>query len=117
MERRAFLADRLNTEPLMLFGCTSSEFSTLVIASAVVWIPLAFVIAGSIGAWSMGFGIVGIGMLATVYVAALVLRALKRNRPDGFYVQWIVIRLHESGLRKSRYIRRTGYWDIGRRIE
>ncbi|MGE0626167.1 MAG: DUF3487 family protein [Pseudomonadales bacterium] len=39
---------------------------------------------------------------------------MKRNRPDGYYQQRIVLWLDDQGLRRSPFVRRSGAWDIGR---
>jgi conjugative transfer region protein (TIGR03750 family) len=67
------------------------------------------------GAVTMGFGIAGVGVVATVIVTAGLFQRLKRGRPEGYYQQRIAIRLDDIGLRRSPFIRRSGAWDIGRR--
>jgi conjugative transfer region protein (TIGR03750 family) len=62
----------------------------------------------------MGFGLAGVGVVATVVVTATFFQRLKRNRPDGYYQQRFAIWLHDKGLRRSTLIRRSGTWDIGR---
>ena len=61
-----------------------------------------------------GFGLAGVGVVATVVVTATLFQRLKRNRPDGYYQQRFVIWLHDKGLRRSALVRRSGSWDIGR---
>jgi len=108
------LADRLNTEPAIFKGCSSSELGVIVGVSALVWLPISLVMAGLMGAVTMGFGIAGVGVVATVVVMASLFQRLKRNRPDGYYQQRFIIWLHERGLRRSPFVRRSGAWDIGR---
>jgi conjugative transfer region protein (TIGR03750 family) len=62
----------------------------------------------------MGFGIAGVGIVATVLFMASLFQRLKRNRPDGYYQQRIVLWLDDRGLRRSAFVRRSGAWDIGR---
>lgn len=108
------LADRVNSEPVIFKGCSSSELGVIVAVAALVWLPLSLLIAGLLGAITMGFGFAGVGIVATVVVAATIFQRLKRNRPDGYYQQSFVICLHEAGIRRSVLIRRNGVWDIGR---
>ncbi len=112
--RDDILADRLNAEPAIFKGCSSSELGVIVGVAALVWLPVSLLLAGLMGAVTMGFGIAGVGVVATVIVVAGLFQRLKRGRPDGYYQQRIAIRLHESGLRRSPFIRRSGAWDIGR---
>ena len=108
------LADRLNAEPAIFKGCSSSELGVIVGVAALVWLPFSLVLAGLMGAVTMGFGLAGIGVVVTVVVTATLFQRLKRNRPDGYYQQRFVIWLHDKGLRSSRLVCRTGSWDIGR---
>ena len=108
------LADRLNAEPAIFKGCSSSELGVIVGVAALVWLPVSLVLAGLLGAVTMGFGLAGVGVVATVVVTATLFQRLKRNRPDGYYQQRFVIWLHDKGLRRSTLVRRSGSWDIGR---
>lgn len=108
------LADRVNSEPVIFKGCTSSELGVIVGVATLVWLPLSLLIAGLLGAITMGFGLAGIAIVATVLVAAAIFQRLKRNRPDGYYQQRFVIALHDAGIRRSVLVRRDGVWDIGR---
>jgi len=113
-DRHEILADRLNAEPAIFKGCSSSELGIIVGVAAVVWLPVSLVLAGLMGAVTMGFGLAGVGVVATVVVTATLFQRLKRNRPDGYYQQHFAIWLHDKGLRRSTLIRRSGSWDIGR---
>jgi len=108
------LADRLNAEPVIFRGCSSSELGMIVVVSALIWLPLSLLLAWLFGAITMGFGIAGVGVVATVVVCATVFQRIKRGRPDGYYQQRIHIQLHDLGVRRSPWVRRSGAWDIGR---
>ena len=114
LDRDDILADRLNAEPAIFKGCSSSELGVIVGVAALVWLPVSLVLAGLMGAITMGFGLAGIGVVATVVLTATLFQRLKRNRPDGYYQQRFVIWLHDKGLRLSALVRRSGSWDIGR---
>ncbi len=111
---RECLADRLNAEPAIFKGCSSSELGVIVGVAALVWLPVSLIVAGLAGAVTMGFGLAGIGIVATVLVMASLFQRLKRNRPDGYYQQQIVLWLETQGLKRSPFVRRSGAWDIGR---
>ena len=108
------LADRLNAEPVIFRGCSSSELGMIVGVAVVLWLPLSLLLAWLLGAITMGFGIAGVGVVATVVVCATLFQRIKRGRPEGYYQQRIRIRLHDLGLRRSHWVRRSGAWDIGR---
>ena len=113
-ERHDILADRLNAEPAIFKGCSSSELGIIVGVAALVWLPVSLILAWVAGAVTMGFGIAGVGIVATVLLMASLFQRLKRNRPDGYYQQQIVLWLDDRGLKRSPFVRRSGAWDIGR---
>jgi conjugative transfer region protein (TIGR03750 family) len=113
-EREDILANRLNAEPTIFKGCSSSELGIIVGVAALIWLPVSLLLAWMMGAVTMGFGIAGVGVVGTVVVMAALFQRLKRGRPDGYYQQQIAIFLDDCGLRRSPFIRRSGAWDIGR---
>lgn len=113
-ERGDILANRLNAEPAIFKGCSSSELGIIVGVAALIWLPVSLLLAWLMGAVTMGFGIAGVGVVGTVMVIAALFQRLKRGRPDGYYQQQIAIFLDDCGLRRSPFIRRSGAWDIGR---
>lgn len=108
------LADRLNAEPTIFRGCSSSELGLIVGLAIAVWLPVSVALAWGFGAPTMGFGIAGVGVVITVVVIATVFQRIKRGRPDGYYQQWLRIRLHHAGLLRAPWVLRSGTWDIGR---
>jgi conjugative transfer region protein (TIGR03750 family) len=115
-DRSDILADRLNSEPAIFKGCSSSELGAIVGVAALVWLPVSLILAGFAGAVTMGFGIAGIAIVATVLAMAIWFQRLKRNRPDGYYQQRLRIALDARGLWRASFIRRSGAWDIGRSL-
>ena len=108
------LADRLNVEPAIFKGCSSSELGVIVTLAVIVWLPLSVLLAWLLGAPSMGLGMAGIAIVLTVVVTATVFQRIKRGRPDGYYQQRFVMGLARLGLRRSPFICRDGSWSIGR---
>ena len=113
-DRDDILADRLNAEPAIFKGCSSSELGIIVGVAGLIWLPVSLLLAGLLGAVTMGFGLAGVGVVGTVMVMASLFQRLKRGRPDGHYQQRFSIWLSDHGLRRSPFIRRSGAWDIGR---
>ena len=108
------LAERLNVEPAIFKGCSSSELGIIVTLATLIWLPLSVLLAWALGAASMGLGLAGIAIVATVVITASVFQRLKRGRPHGYYQQQFIIGLATMGLRPSPFIRRDGSWTIGR---
>ena len=84
------LAERMNDEPPILRGCTSSELGLIVMLSIGIWIPLGLVIAAVLGAIGMTMGIAAIGIVGTVFGAfvglvvglQLIAFTIRRQRKD-----------------------------------
>lgn len=112
--QKDILADRLNTEPAIFKGCSSSELGIIVAIAIVFWLPLSLLLAWLLGAITMGFGLAGVGVVITVIVSATLFQRVKRDRPDGYYQQRIRIFLEDWHLIKTPWVRRAGVWDIGR---
>ena len=73
------LAERMNVEPPIFRGCSSSELGLIVTLAAAIWLPLSLLLAWSLGATSMGFGLAGIAIGATVVVTAGLFQRVKRG--------------------------------------
>lgn len=108
------LADRLNAEPVIFKGCSSTELGLIVLIAIVVWLPLSLLLAWLLGAITMGFGIAGVGVVLTVIVSATLFQRIKRGRPEGYYQQRFRLMLEDMHIRRSPWIRRSGVWDCGR---
>lgn len=108
------LAERMNAEPMILRGCTSSELVMLAIVSVLIWLPLGTLIAWALGAIPMAMGLAAIGVLLTVYLMASAFQRIKRGRPDGYYQQVIALWLHRKRLRRSRFCLPAGRLRVGR---
>lgn len=104
----------MNAEPAIFRGCSSSELGLIVALAAAVWLPLSLLLAALAGALSMAFGLAGIAIVATVVLTAGLFQRIKRDRPEGFYQQRLLIALSDRGLKRSPFIRRDGHWSIGR---
>lgn len=114
MDIDEILADRLNVQPAIFRGCSSSELGTIAGLAAAVWIPICVIIAGLLGNFAIGFSIGGIMIGVTVVVVATIFQKVKRNRPDGYYQHLLMCFLEDWSIMRSKFIRRTGYWSLGR---
>ena len=108
------LAERLNDEAAIFRGCSSSELGMIVVLAIVIWLPISVLMAWALGAASMGLGMAGIAIVATVIVMGSVFQRIKRGRPDGYYQQKFLIALARLHVRRAPFVRRDGSWSIGR---
>ena len=108
------LAERLNDEPPIFRGCSSSELGLITGLAVLIWMPVSVLIAWVLGAAAMGLGLAGVAIVATVIVMGSVFQRIKRGRPDGYYQQKLSMALARTHLRPAPFIRCDGDWSIGR---
>lgn len=111
------LAERLNAEPAIFRGCTSSELGVIVALSIAAWLPLSAGIAWLLGALNMALGLAGAATVVSVVAGASILQRLKRGRPDAYYRHRYALKLNELGWVRSPFIARQGDWGLGRTAE
>ncbi len=108
------LADRLNLEPVIFRGSSSSELSMILMIATVFWLPVSIVIASLLGAVAMGLGMSALGVLASVVIGSTLFQRIKRDRPDYYYQHLFLIQRQRFGFLNNGFIRRSGVWDLGR---
>ena len=108
------LPDRLNAEPAIFKGCSTTELGLIALGATLLWLPLSLLITLLLGVFTMGFGLAGVGVVATVVAGAGVFQRVKRGRPDGYYQIRAMIWLSQKGLCTCPYVLRSGTWDLGR---
>ncbi len=110
------LATRLNDEPPIFRGCASSELLAILLVAIAVWLPAGFLLGALIGIGTMGLGFAVFGALGTVLLATRAFERLKRGRPPRYFRLRFVLWLEDRGLKSPVHIRRSGVWDLGRRL-
>lgn len=114
VDKHEILADRLNEQPTIFRGCSSQELVMILWIATLVWIPLCVFFAALVGYTMVGFSLGGIGVGLTVFVVATIFQKLKRGKPIGYYHQVVTCMLHDKHIWRSKFIRHTGTWGIGR---
>ncbi len=108
------VTERVNVEPPILNGMAATEAMYIALISGVISIALAGVLQVLTG-WGIVLIILVIALpLFILWYGSLYLMVLKRNRPDGFYVQKIHLYLVGKIQMTSKFIVHKGFWDIGR---
>ncbi len=95
------LAARMNGEPPILRGCSSTELLLVSCCATAVWLPIAIIAAFFIGA--VALGLAGGLIVATVYFGGGVFQKIKRGRPDGYYQHRVDFWMSKHGLRRSSF--------------
>jgi len=117
------LTRRVNQEPTVMLGLNGSELAALSAAATLFWFPAGFLIALAMGAWPLGFVLGMLGAIASVSLAGMILKQVKRQRPNGYYQQRIQIAMQSLATRIQpaltgrrlrahdlRIITHQGYW-------
>ncbi|GEM_PF-5283160 len=111
------LTDRVNSEPPIVNGMSATEASYVGAAAFVVSLLLGVLLYALTGYWYFIFGISIIGPLAALWYASLYLQQVKRNKPEGWYVQAARLWLTGVGFGRGAYLRHDGFFDLGRRLD
>ena len=114
MQDHDVLADRVDIEPPIFKGCSSSELLAMLLAAVAVWIPLSLLLAFAVGKPAFALAILAVGVIGSVFFGAAFFQRVKRNRPDHYYVHVVKRTLHRAGLWSFPLAWRSGWWDIGR---
>lgn len=96
------LGSRMNAEPSILRGCSSTELMLVAGVATLIWVPVGIILAFVVG--PIVIGLAGACIVVTVYVGGGVFQKIKRGRPDGFYQHWVALKLHKLGLGGTSYI-------------
>ncbi|MDN3519011.1 TIGR03750 family conjugal transfer protein [Aquisalimonas lutea] len=108
--------ERLNEEPAIFRGCSSSELVGILVGAIGFWLPTLVLVGFAVGYPMVGVGGAAAATLATVFVAATVFQRIKRGRPIGYYQQLAILVLHRARIRRAPIVLRSGPWDLGRRV-
>ncbi|MYD44848.1 MAG: TIGR03750 family conjugal transfer protein [Gammaproteobacteria bacterium] len=108
------VADRMNCEPPIFKGCSTSELLFIAVGATAFWFPVSILICALLGAITMGLGIAGVGVVATIVIVASFFQKIKNGRPDGYYQQVCRVWLANKGVQACPLILRSGHWDLGR---
>ena len=108
--------DRVNVEPAILLGLSSTEAVWTIVAAFSVWVPIGVLIGLLTRSMAIGVLFSSVTPLITVYIAAQKMAAVKRDRPDLYYLHLFRQTLARTGLRRSRFVIHFGGWDLGRSL-
>lgn len=114
VQQVAPLTDRVNVEPPILNGMTASEAKYVGLVALALSLVVGGLVAALTGIWQILLGAAIFGPLSMLWVASNHLASFKRNRPDGYYMQWLRIQAARRGIGRMAFIDHDGAWDLGR---
>lgn len=110
------LTDRVNAEPAILRGLSSSEALMAIVLSFAFWIPVSLVIGFAVGHLQVSVIFMGAGPICTVWLLSGWFQKVKRDQPDYVYLHKYKKWMAAKGLSVPRFLSRSGYFDIGRSV-
>lgn len=110
------LTDRVNTEPAIINGMSAPEANYIAAVSFALSLLVGGVLFFVTGFWPLlVIACIG-GPLLALWYGSLFLQKVKRDRPDGFYVQAVHIWLSKTGIIQCRFNRHNRFYEIGASI-
>ncbi|HEX7635851.1 MAG TPA: TIGR03750 family conjugal transfer protein [Noviherbaspirillum sp.] len=110
------LTDRVNAEPAILRGLSSTEALIAIGASFAFWIPVSLVIGFAVQHLQVSVIFMGAGPICSVWLLSGWFQKVKRDQPDYVYLHKIKKWGAAKGLLVSRFLSHSGYFDIGRTV-
>lgn len=107
--------ERINVEPAILYGLSATEAQWVIALAFGFGIPLAVIgvvlgVFGLVIAVVVGFAV----PCVVIYAVAQKMTAVKRGKPDMYYLHLLRAWFAKKHFRASRFITFDGHWDLGR---
>lgn len=106
--------ERINNEPVIFRGLSSSELKIVLIVTVISLIPVCITIGYLLDRMLVGFGTIGVLTLLSVMYMGTIFQRIKRGRPNGFYQQRASLLLNGLGLKSGNIVKYSGRWSNGR---
>lgn len=107
------LTDRVNTEPAIINGMSASEANYIAVVSFAFSVVVGGVLFVVTGFWPLLVILCICGPLFALWYGSIYLQKIKRDRPDGYYVQSIHIWLSNTGFTQCKFNRHDRFYEIG----
>ena len=106
--------ERINNEPVIFRGLSSSELRTGLIVTLITLLPVCAFIGYLLDRMLVGLGSIGIFTMISVMYMGTFFQRIKRGRPDGYYQQRTALLLSRLGFRANKVVKYSGRWSNGR---
>jgi conjugative transfer region protein (TIGR03750 family) len=114
IEEERTVYERINNEPVIFRGLSSSELGTGLVATVITLLPICGFIGYLMDRILVGFAMIGVLTILSMMYMGTVFQWIKRGRPDGYYQQRTALFLSQLGLRSSPAVKYNGRWSNGR---
>lgn len=109
------LATRLNFDAVVFCGCTMKEMQAIgSISLMVCMFMLGSLMEVLIHLFLVGVGLAFPAAVGLSWFVAQIFQRVKQGKPKGYWKQRLLLALEDGYLMPSLYIRRSGYWSVGR---
>lgn len=102
-------ANLIDSEPVLFFGCSSSEILTLVFIGFVIGSIIGLTLALIFGSFLFAVPLPFFGAFIGVVKGGKMLGKNKEEKPEGYYSRVIKMKLCKAGLDHS-FVYRIGAW-------
>ncbi|MCK0508628.1 TIGR03750 family conjugal transfer protein [Aromatoleum anaerobium] len=110
------LPDRVNAEPAIIRGLSSTESVWVIGLAFLLWFPVSGVLGFAFRSLPMAVFVIVTGPLATAWLVSGQMATVKRNRPDYYYIHLALHRFASMHLIRSPFVTHSGAWEIGRTL-
>ncbi len=109
------LASRLNFDVVLYRGHTRQEMMMI----GLVTLALTILILGLVTKLLLGMFLIGLGLsfplsIPVGWVLAIIFQKLKAGKPRGYVKQQGLLWLEQQRIKKSPFVRYSGYWIVRR---
>jgi conjugative transfer region protein (TIGR03750 family) len=109
------LAHRLNFDAVVFCGCTMKEMQAIgLISLSSCILVLGTLMKALIDLFLVGVGLAFPAAVGLSWVVAHLFQRVKQGKPKGYWKQRLLLAFDDMGIMPPLYVRRSGYWSVGR---
>ncbi|HAV1831770.1 TPA: TIGR03750 family conjugal transfer protein [Enterobacter hormaechei subsp. steigerwaltii] len=112
----AFLPDRLNREPVVFRGMTTTEMFMALACGLLAGLIAGIALALLMSAWALIPTGALVGAALTVLAGGRWLAGLKRGRPDTWLYRKLSARLAQYGFGDPKLVQQSAVWVVRRSV-
>jgi conjugative transfer region protein (TIGR03750 family) len=110
------MTDRINAEPAILRGLSSTEAQLAIGVSLAAWTVFSVPFSFLIGYPQVSIIFIAAGTIGTVWMLSGWFQRVKRDRPDFYYQHMYKKWMTRAGLMRARFVTQSGIWELGRSV-